>query len=256
MVMRLAAKSGAAAEIRVLSAGAMAEIVRDLGAAYERASGNKVSAEFSRSPLVRDRIRAGEPFDVAITTQSRIEELAGAGKIVRETASTVARSLTGVAVRAGRPKPNIDSVEAFVRTLRDCHSIACADPAFGTASGLHLADLFDRLGLTAELKPKTRLIGAAGGEPVVVCAAVADGTAELGIQQIAEIVSVPGVDLVGPLPPEIQHTTLFAAAVAAAARNQGLARDFVSFFASATARAIISAHGMEPVDPSLSIGMG
>jgi molybdate transport system substrate-binding protein len=163
-----------------------------------------------------------------------------------DTATIVARSLIGVAVRAGRPKPDIGSVDAFVRTLRDANSIACADPAFGTASGLYLPDLFERLGLTAELKPKTHFIGAAGGAPIVVCAAVADGRAELGIQQVAEIVSVPGVDLVGPLPQEIQRMTVFAIAVTSAAPNQSVARDFVTFFASATANSVIEAHGMQP----------
>ena len=244
--IRRRTQSGAAAEIQVLSAGAMGEIVRDLGDAYERTTGIKVRAEFSRSPLVRDRIRAGEPFDVVITTQSRVEELGGANRLVPDTVAIVARSLIGAAVRAGRPKPNIASIDAFVGTLRAASSIACADPAFGTASGLYLVDLFDRLGLTAELKPKTRFIGAAGSAPVVVCAAVADGRAELGIQQIAEIVSVPGVDLVGPLPREIQHVTVFAVAVASAAPNQSLARDFLTFFRSATARAVTAAHGMEP----------
>ncbi len=224
----------------------MREIVCDLADAYERAGGSKVSAEFSRSPLVRDRIRAGESFDVVITTQSRIEELGGASKIIAETAVVAARSLIGVAVRAGEPKPDISTVDALVRTLRDANSIACADPAFGTASGLYLRDLFDRLGLTAELAPKMRFIGATGGEPVVVCAAVADGTADLGIQQIAEIVPVRGIDLVGPLPEEIQHITAFAAAVASAATNQRLARDFVTYFTSPAARDVIKAHGMEP----------
>jgi molybdate transport system substrate-binding protein len=139
-------QSGAAAEIQVLSAGAMGEIVRDLGDAYERTTGIKVRAEFSRSPLVRDRIRAGEPFDVVITTQSRVEELGGANRLVPDTVAIVARSLIGVAVRTGRPKPNIASIDAFVGTLRAASSIACADPAFGTASGLYLVDLFDRLG--------------------------------------------------------------------------------------------------------------
>ena len=197
----------------------MGEIVRDLGDAYEHATGIKVRAEFSRSPLVADRIRAGEFFDAVITTQSRIEELTGARQVVADTVVIVARSLIGVAVRAGRPKPDIGSVDAFVRTLRDANSIACADPAFGTASGLYLPDLFERLGLTAELKPKTHFIGAAGGAPIVVCAAVADGRAELGIQQVAEIVSVPGVDLVGPLPQEIQRITVFAIGVTSAAPN-------------------------------------
>ena len=235
------------ARIRVLSAGAMGEIVGALADAFTRATGVEVSAEFSRSPLVRDRIRAGEPFDVVITTQARIEELGGASKVLAQTAATLARSLIGVAVRAGQPKPRIDTVDAFVGTLRAASSIACADPAFGTASGLYLRELFDRLGLTAELQPKLHLVGASGGEPLVVCAAVADGRAELGIQQIAEIVPVPGVDLVGPIPPEIQHTTAFAAAVVTIAPNQRSAREFVSFFGSPAARDIIRAHGMEPV---------
>jgi len=158
----------------------------------------------------------------------------------------IARSLIGVAVRAGQPKPDVGSVDAFVRTLRDAQSIACADPAFATASGLYLVDLFDRLELTAELTPKLRLVGAAGGAPIVVCATVADGSAELGIQQIAEIVAVPGVDLVGPLPPAIQQVTEFAGAVAVAAANPGFAREFVGYCASPAARAVIEAHGMEP----------
>ena len=151
-----------------------------------------------------------------------------------------------MAVRAGRPKPNIASIDAFVGTLRAASSIACADPAFGTASGLYLVDLFDRLGLTAELKPKTRFIGAAGGAPVVVCAAVADGRAELGIQQIAEITSVPGVDLVRPLPGADSARDRVRSRGRVGCANQSLARDFLTFFRSATARAVTAAHGMEP----------
>ena len=103
-----------------------------------------------------------------------------------------------------------------------------------------------RLGLAAELKAKIRLVGAEGGEAVVVCAAVASGEAELGLQQIAEIVAVPGVDLVGPLPDEIQHTTIFSAALAAAAPQPDLARNFLTFLRSPAAKAVVAAHGMEP----------
>ncbi len=234
-------------EVRVLSAGAMGEIVGALAAPFTRSTGIKVTVEFSRSPLVHDRIRAGEPFDVAVTTRSRIEELAAAGKVVAETTATVARSLIGVAIRAGSPRPDIGSVKSFIRTLHDARSIACADPAFGTASGLYLNELFDRLGLRAELTPKLCLVAAAGAEPLVVCAAVADGRAEIGIQQIAEIVPVPGVDLVGPIPQDIQHATEFAGAVVSAAPNPEMARAFVSSFGSPAAREIIRAHGMEPL---------
>jgi len=235
-------------EIRMLAAGAVGEIVRDLAEDFQRVTGSTISAEWTRSPLVLERIRSGEIFDVVITTQSRIAALVREGKLIADSAAILARSGIGVAVKAGETKPDTGTVDAFVHALRTARSIACADPAFGTASGLYLVELFDRLGLTAELKPKMRLIGAVGGKPVVVCEAVADGKAELGSQQIAEIVSVPGVDLVGPLPPEIQHMTVFAVAVAVAsvAQNPGLARDYVTFPTSEAAKTVIAANGMEP----------
>lgn len=242
----MAVGSGNAPRLRILSAGAMREIVLDLAEAFGQRAGIVPLAEFTRSPLVRDRVRAGEAVDVVVTTQSRIDELAKAGKVVPDTAAALARSGIGVAVKAGRPKPDIGTSEAFIAALRQARSIACADPTFGTASGLHMAALLDRLGLTAELKPKLRLIGAAAGQPLVVCGAVADGSAELGIQQIAEIVPVPGVEVVGPLPPELQHTTVFAVAVATAAPRPDLAREFLAFLAASAAKPVIVAHGMEP----------
>lgn len=238
--------SGAPVEIRVLSAGAMAEIVQELGHGYEHTAGARMVAEFTRSPLVRERIRAGAAFDVVITTRPRIDALAAEDKVAADSAVTLARSGIGVAVRAGRSKPDIGSVDAFVGALRSARSIACADPAFGTASGLYLEQLFSRLGLSEDLKPKLHLVGTVGGKPVVVCAAVADGSAELGLQQIAEIVAVPGVELVGPLPPEIQHVTEFGAAVTTTAENADAARAFVKFLASDEARSVIAAHGMQP----------
>jgi molybdate transport system substrate-binding protein len=238
--------SAPAGEIRVLSAAALREIVFELGDAYARLTGIKLVPKFTRSPLVRNRIRAGEPFDIAITTQARIEGLADENKVIADTAVALARSAIGMAVKAGRPKPDIGSVDAFIAALRAARSIAYADPAFGTASGLYLTELFARLGLATELKPKTRLVGTEGDRPVVVCAAVANGEAELGLQQISEIIAVSGVDLVGPLPADIQHTTVFGAAVAAAAPRPDLARDFIVFLGSPTAKDAIAAHGMEP----------
>jgi molybdate transport system substrate-binding protein len=224
----------------------MAEIIRELGRIYKEKAGLKVSAEFTRSPLVRDRVLADESFDVVITTQSHIDELVSAGKVAPDTGTAVARSQIGVAVGVGCHKPDISTVDAFIRALREANSIACADPAFGTPSGLYLERLFDRLGLAAELKPKIRFAGTTGGKPIMVCEAVANGQAELGIQQIAEIISVSGVDLVGPLPAELQHTTVFGVAVASIARNQTVARQFVVFLTSEAAKPIICAHGMQP----------
>jgi molybdate transport system substrate-binding protein len=232
--------------VNVLSAGAMSEIVRALGGMFEQRTGIAVAAEFSRSGVVGERLRAGDAADIAISTQAVIDELARRGHVVADSIAPVACSGIGVAVRAGAPRPDIGSLAAFRDALCRAASIAYADPASGSPSGNYLVGLFDRLGLTAELKPKTRLVGASGGHAVVVCDIVARGDAELGIQQIAEIVPVTGVDLVGPLPAEIQHMTVFCAAVSAKAHQPDAARRFVHFISSDAAKPVIVAKGMEP----------
>jgi molybdate transport system substrate-binding protein len=231
--------------LAVLCAGACREILNELGAAYAARYRVPVRAEFATSAAIGARIGRGEIFDLVITTQAVIAELERANEVIAVTA--LARSRIGVAVAAGRPKPDIGSVAAFVAALRGARSIACADPALRTPSGLFLAGLFERLGLATELKPRLRLIGAVAGAPVVVCEAVARGEAELGLQQISEIVAVSGVDLVGPLPTEIQETTEFSVALAVRAPQPALARKFAAFLISATAKKVIAAHGMEPV---------
>jgi molybdate transport system substrate-binding protein len=237
---------GAVPEVTVLSGGALREVVDELGEAFAKAGGRKVAAEFATSAAVHDRILAGECFDIVISTQAAIADLTERQKLDASSAAIVARSGIGVAVQASRPRPDIGSVAAFVDTLRHASSIACADPAYRTPSGLFLAGLFERLGLTAELKPKLQLIGATGGKPVVVCEVVASGKAELGLQQVSEIMAVSGVDLVGPLPAELQHLTTFAAAVTSAAPNAQAARDFIAFLASEKAKPAIVRRGMQP----------
>jgi molybdate transport system substrate-binding protein len=243
----MTAPSADAPALTVLCAGACRGILNELGAAYAAAYRVPVRTEFATSAAIGERVRRGEIFDLVITTQAAIAELECANEVIAGTAITLALSRVGVAVAAGRPKPDIGSVEAFVAVLRGARSIACADPVLRTPSGLFLAGLFERLGLAEELKPRLRLIGAVAGQPVVVCEAVARGEAELGLQQISEIVAVPGVDLVGPLPTEVGETTEFSVALVARAPRLALARDFALFLTSATAKKVIAAHGMEPV---------
>jgi molybdate transport system substrate-binding protein len=242
----MATASADSTTIEVLCAGAMSRIVGELGVAFERSTGIKVSAEFTRSGLVRDRVRSGEAVDVAITTQAAIEELAGQRQLLPDSTAELARSGIGIAVQAGRRKPEIGSTEAFKRSLCQAQSIAYADPATGSPSGTYLVGLFNRLGIATELQSKTRLMGAAGGHAVVVCEAVARGEAEIGIQQIAEIIPVAGVELVGPLPPSLQHMTVFSAAVTSKAGAAQSARRFVGFMTSKAANPVIAANGMEP----------
>jgi molybdate transport system substrate-binding protein len=233
--------------LKVLCAGAMSAIVGELAAAFEQATGHGVTIEVDRSGVVRDRVRNGEAADVAITTDVAIAMLSSARRVIPETAAVVARSAIGVAIRAGTAKPDIGSVDGFKRLLLSVQSIAYADPATGSPSGNHFVKILDRLGIAADVVSRARVIGAGhGSSVVVVCDAVANGAAEIGIQQIAEILPVAGVDLAGPLPDELQQLTAFSAAVTASAKTPDAARRFVDFITSASASDVIRAHGMEP----------
>jgi len=175
----------------ILCAGAMHPIIDELIGALERIAGKPVAVEFANSGGVKARVLAGEPVDAVITTAAAIEELRHHDKILPETATAVARSAIGVAVRGGAARPDIGSVESFKRTLREARSIAIADPATGSPSGNHLVGVFERLGMTAELEGKIKRVGGGAGGVVVVGDVVASGEAEIGLQQIAEILGVP-----------------------------------------------------------------
>jgi molybdate transport system substrate-binding protein len=232
-------------EIEVVCAGAMKAIVSELARAFTQTNGTKVSLRFDRSGVVKTRVLDGEIADVVITTKAAVDELARYHKAALDSIVTVAHSAIGVAIRMGAAKPDIGSAAAFKRTLLNAKSIACADPATGSPSANHFVALLRRLGIAAEIEPKLRLIGAAEGSVVVVCGAVAEGKAEIGIQQIAEILPVPGVDLAGPLPKELQQMTIFSAAAGSSAREPELARRFIAFISSEAAAPTILANGME-----------
>ena len=233
-----------ASDIRVLCAGAMHPILDKLATALERVSGKPVVVRYASSGGVKARILDGEPADIVISTHPAIDELSARQKIVPGTAVDVARSAIGVAVRAGAKRPDIGSVEAFTAAMRNAKSIAIADPATGSPSGNHLARVFERLALTAELEPKILRVGGGAGGVVVAGEAVAKARAEIGFQQISEILAVPGLDLVGELPPELQHLTVFSAAVATTATDMDAARRLIELLASPTAAAVINAAGM------------
>jgi len=233
-------------DIDIACAGAVREFIVELAHAFTLMSGIEVSLTFNRSGVVGEKIVGGAVVDVVISTQAALEALARGGRIVPQRIEIVAHSRIGVALKAGAAKPDLGSAAAFGQVLLDAKSIACADPATGSPSANHFMALLRRLGIAGTIEPKLRLIGAGEGGVVVVCQAVADGRAEIGIQQIAEILPVPGVDLAGPLPAELQQVTVFSAAVAASARQPALARRFIAFITSAAAAPVITAHGMEP----------
>jgi molybdate transport system substrate-binding protein len=232
-----------AAEIKIFSSGALNGLMADLAPQFERATGHKLAFQFGAAAVLKQRIDAGETPDVAILTPALIDDLAKQGKIVSGTPATIARSGVGVAVRAGAPKPDIGLVDAFKRALIAAKSIGYTDPALGGLSGVYTGQLIERLGLAAELKPKTKLTSNA---PHALAQLVINGEIELGLIQISEIVPEPGLQLVGPFPPELQFFSVFTAGVLARGKEPDAGRALIQFLVSPAALSVIKAKGMEP----------
>ena len=235
-----AARPAAAAEIKVLTAGAFKQVLLALLPDFERTS-HKVVVENDTVGALTKRIEGGETFDLAILTPAAVDALASKGKLVAGSRANLARVGIGVVVKEGAPKPDIGSLAAFKQALLAAKSVAYIDPAAGGSSGIYVAGLLDKLGIAAEVKPKAKLIP--GG---AVAEHVARGEAELGIHQISEILPVKGVTLVGPLPADIQNYTVYAAALGAQAKESDAAKALLKALSGPAAAEVLKSKGMEP----------
>lgn len=217
------AGAASAAEIKVLCSGAMRAVLQQLAPTFQRSSGHKLMIEYATAGKVEEKVAADEVIDVAILTKPRAEELVRATKLVGGTTTALARVPIGLAVKNGAPHPDISSVEAFKRTLLVARSIAYVDPASGGTSGIFLAQALEKLGIAAELKSKIRLVSPAAGQSSPrVGEFVQRGEAEIGIQPISELMEVPGIDIVGPLPANLQSPDLVYVSGSPAASEQPL----------------------------------
>ncbi|MEA3193840.1 MAG: hypothetical protein QOD26_2173 [Betaproteobacteria bacterium] len=229
-------------DIKVLSGSAVIPPMEVLVPQFELASGHKVLTDFDGAiGAMTKRIEAGEFADVVIVSRQQIDSLEKAGKVVPGSGADLAKLGVGVFVRKGAPKPDIGSVEAFKRTLLSAKSIGFNYPAAGAPVSIYLMGAFERLGIAGEMTPKTVVFKQRSER----FAAVARGDVEIGFNQISEILAVPSVDLVGPLPREIQNYTEFRAALVAASRNAAAARQFITFITSPAAIAVMKAKGFE-----------
>jgi molybdate transport system substrate-binding protein len=236
-----AARPAAAAEIKVLTAGAFKQVLVALLPDFERTSGHKVVVENDTVGGLTKRIEGGETFDLAVLTPAAVDALASKGKLVPGSRANLARVGIGVVVKEGAPKPDVGSLAAFKQALLAAKSVAYIDPAAGGSSGIYVAGLLDKLGIAAEVKPKAKLIP--GG---AVAEHVARGEAELGIHQISEILPVKGVTLVGPLPADIQNYTVYAAALGAQAKESDAAKALLKALSGPAAAEVLKSKGMEP----------
>jgi molybdate transport system substrate-binding protein len=235
------------AELKVLSAGAMRTALQELAPAFEAASGNRLKIEYSTAGDIEKKVAADDEIDVVILTKPRVDKLVSAAKIVGGSTQTLARAQIGLAVKKGAAKPDISSVEAVKKALLNAKSVAYADPGSGATSGQYLEKAFEKLGIAAELKPKTRLVAASATQGPLVGETVARGEAELGIQPIAELKEVQGVDVVGPLPTELQSADLIYVAGAPYVSEQPIAaKAFIDFLADPKAAAVYKAKGLQP----------
>jgi molybdate transport system substrate-binding protein len=213
----------------------------ELGPAFERETGHRLKLTFGPSLQLEKRLAEGEAADVAIVTQGGSQDLIAQGRGLTDSLADLARSFIGVCVAKGAPRPDLASAQAFKEAMLRAQSIALSKPVGGGASGAYMAAVFDRLGIAAAIKEKS--IYGAGG---LVGLIVARGDAEVGIQQMAELLAVSGVDIVGPLPAALQSITQFSAFVPTAAGQPERGRAVIDFLRRPAAKAVIKAKGLEP----------
>jgi molybdate transport system substrate-binding protein len=243
----LVAGAASAAEVHVMISAGFFHVYSALGPAFERASGHHLVT--TRGPSMGDspeaiptRLARGEPADVVIMDGASAEELAKRGVARGDTLTELARSQIGMVVRSGAAKPDIGSVEAFKSTLLAAKSIAYSD----SGSGTYLSrKLFPKLGVAEQIAGKSRKVrGPPSGEPVA--AVVARGEAEIGFQQVSELINVPGVTFVGAIPAELQPGFTFAGVVTTQAREPEAGRELIRFLSSPEAAATVVKAGLAP----------
>lgn len=244
----LAAAAGAD-EVVVMTSGAFTAPFQDAAPWFERRTGHDVVGVFGASTggavdSIPSRLARGERADVIIVSSQALEALIAAGEVNGSTRRDLVQSRIGMAVRAGAPKPDISSVDALVRVLREAKSIAYS----ASVSGTYLAsELFPRLGLAEEIAAKGRRI-----ESERVGGVVARGDAEIGFQQISELVTIDGIDYVGPLPDEVQRVSTFSAGIATDAASTAAARELVDFLAAPELGPVVERYGLDQADIAAS----
>jgi molybdate transport system substrate-binding protein len=229
-----------AAEIKVIAGAAMSGVMRELGPQFERATGHKLVIQYGVTGGMKRQIESGEAFDLAIVPAGLLDDVAKQGKIAPGTRTEISRVGMGVGVRAGTPKPDIGSTDAFKRALLNAKAVAYIPEG---VTGIHLEKVFARLGIAEQMKAKTKPQKAVEG----ISQAVANGEAEFGFALANLFLSGRGVELGGLFPPELQSWVVNTAGVGAAAKQPDAAKALIKHLTTPAAAAVIKAKGMEPV---------
>ncbi len=247
LIVAQAVTAADAADLKVLASTALSTVFEDLKPRFEKASGYRVELSLATSGALNKRIADGEAADLVISSDAGIEALIRDGKVVPESRTDIARSGMGIAVKAGAPKPDVATPQAFKAALLAAGSVAYTDPASGGASGINFAKALAKLGIAEQVRAKARL-----GQGGPTAAYLVTGEADLAIQQMSELKAVAGIDIVGPLPGELQTFLQLSAGLPTAGKAPDAARALVTFLGSPEAAAVIRDKGLEPdgADPA------
>jgi molybdate transport system substrate-binding protein len=227
-----------AAEIKLIASNAVKEIVVDVVPAFEKASGHKVAMTWAGTEAIAKRIAEGEIVDIVLIAAANIDKLIADGKLVAGSRTDIAKSGVAIAVRAGLPKPDVSSRDAVKNAVLSAKSIAYSSGP----SGNYLVGLFKTMGIADQIKDKVKQTPSG----VQVADVLARGEADLGFQQVSELLHRHDIQYLGPLPPDIQHTTVFSAGLHPAAPQPDAAKALVKFMTAPEAGAIIRKSGMTP----------
>jgi molybdate transport system substrate-binding protein len=241
IVLLAATHAANAAEVDALITTAMKAAIDELTPSLERDTGNGLHVGYGPSGGLARRFLGGEPADVVVIDSGKLGELVQQGKILPGL-TDIARTGIAICVRKGAPKPDVSTPEALKRALLAAKSIGHTDPAGGGITADHIMQMFERLGIAAEVAPKIKL--AAGGPNGRVSVLVSSGEAEIGLQEVSELMTNPDVQVIGMLPPELQRITVFSAGISASAKQPAAARTLIDFLAAPAATTLYKTKGL------------
>jgi molybdate transport system substrate-binding protein len=231
-----------AAEVKVFSTVGVKSVLEELIPKFEKSSGHKLNVSWSTAALLTKRVEAGEQADALILIKSNVDTLLKAGKIVPGTATTFGQSIFAIGIKSGGPKPDISTPDAFKKSLLASKGVSYSNPASGGASGVYIAKQIDKMGIAEQLKGKTKFPPSGGFSGTLLVG----GDADIAMQSKPELLSVAGVEVVGPLPGDMAFTVIYAGGVQSCAAQSDAAKAFVEFLKSPEAQAVFKAKGYDP----------
>jgi molybdate transport system substrate-binding protein len=231
-----------ASEIKVFSTTGVKGVLEELIPKFEKASGHSLNVTWSTAALLTKRVEAGEQADALVLIKNNVESLLKEGKIVPGTETLFGQSIFAVGVKTGTPKPDVSTPEAFKKSLLSAKGVSYSNPASGGASGVYIAKQIDKMGIADQLKDKTKFPPSGGFSGTLLVS----GDADIAIQSKPELLSIPGVEVVGPLPGDMAFTVVYAAGVQSGAAQADAAKAFVNFLKSPEAQAVFKAKGYDP----------